>query len=592
MSAPLVLALPLVEGETLHGYVSRNATLFEITPRDFCTDLGMRWPFLCSGHDDQIERLAWLIDHPRESLQRWSAQRLSIGRYRVGRTHSSTGVFRRTATRLCPICVEDALTTTGPHGVFKLLEWSVLCLHRCHKHGCALVPLPPATHSNLTYDVVSQVQLHEAEVRDAAQRGEMLSPTSFEAYVRQRIWEGPQADWLNALDLTNLHRASQSLGAALEGVSNQTLATIGRDDERALCQRGFEALQAGPESFTAAMEHLRSQSTAERPYYSADLGPFYHWLREVYDDPSIAEMTRLSRQHIFRTYPVDLDKDVFGERPTQEIWLTMEDARKRSRFGAVFLKKLLGHMKGVPEVEALKRTDVHVDEIAEILAFWEGLVNFKDAASRLAITPAQVKALMKLGVLPSIQITSSLRYTQSKAVDALLGVVEQVPTAKPDDGFLPLRAFCRRDGVSLPNVVKAFTDGALDGAVMRAEGSGLHALHVALNALSSDRNASLTRHLTLPEAAAYLRINIMAIRKLRDAGHLTQIQQRNPDTNHLKNYLTQDSIKAFEQKWITLGQLAEAGGVEPYHLARRLDRGGVATMPCVTGFVRVYERGA
>lgn len=82
----------------------------------------------------------------------------------------------------------------------------------------------------------------------------------------------------------------------------------------------------------------------------------------------------------------------------------------------------------------------------------------------------------------------------------------------------------------------------------------------------------------------------MAIRKLRDAGYLTQIQQHNPDTNHLKNDLMQDSIKAFEQKWIALGQMAEADGVEPYHLARRLDRDGVATMPCIPGFEQVYAR--
>lgn len=591
MSAPLGLSLPFVEGETLHGYVSRNALFLEITPRDFCTDLGLRWPSLCSGYEDQIARLAWLINHPKENLQRWSAQQLSIGRYRVGRTHSSTGVFLRTATRLCPMCVEEALETTGPHGVFSLLEWSVLCLHRCHKHGCALVALPPADHSHSSYDVASQTKLYGAKLRHAAQNAEMLSATPFETYVRDRVWQGPQPDWLNKLDLTGLHRGSQSLGAALEGVSSQSLTSIDQSEERALCQRGFEALYAGPGSFTSALEHLRSQSSSDRPYFSADLGPFYQWLREVYDDPSVSELSAVARQHIFRTYPIDLDTEVLGERPAKETWLTMEDARQRTQFGAVFLKKLLGHMKGVSEIEALKRTEVHVDEITEVLEYWRGLRNLKETADRLCITPTQVKALMKLEVLPTIQITSSLRYTQSEAIDELLAAVDNVPKRKPEDGFLPLRAFCRRDGVSLPNAIKALTNGELDGAVLRTEGAGLHALHVAINALSSQRSAPLIGNLTLPETAAYMRINITAIRKLRDAGYLTEIKKRNPDTNHLKSYITQNSIKAFEQRWITLGQMAEAKGVEPYHLARRLDRDGVTTIPCSAGFVRVYERG-
>ncbi|SDG16746.1 TniQ protein [Celeribacter baekdonensis] len=587
---PTVFRSPLYEGETPASYVSRLAALHRTPPRDFCSDLGMRWPFLCTGHEDQIAQLAWLVGLPAAQLQRWSARKLSIGRYQVGRTHSSTGVFRRTATRLCPVCAEETLSATGPHGVAQRLEWSVLSLHRCETHGCALITLPPAPHAHLPYDVVAQARQHQGRIRDAAKSPMFLEPTAFEAYVRERIYEGPQADWLQALDLTNLHRASLTLGAALEGLPAREVALMGRGDERSLCQAGFERLCVGAEALTGALDRLRAQSTAERPYFSADLRPFYHWLRSVYDDPSLTKITALTREHIFKTYPVDLDQYVLGEKPTNEVWLTMEDARARSGFGAVFLKKLLGHMQGVSEVEALMRTDVHVDELRDAKVFWATLTNLKEAADALAISPSQVKVLMSLGVLPSIQITSSLRYTKRDAVRKLLKAIEELPPVSAEGGFLPVRAFCRRDGIALPKVIKAFCERTLSGDVRRGQGPGLHALHIEFDAMKSERDISLSQDITLPEAATYLRINIISIRKLRDAGYLKQIQKRNPDTNHVKSYLTLESIRAFERRWITLGQMAEVEGSEPYHLARKLDRDGAVPISCFTGFVRVYER--
>ncbi len=134
MRSPLNPILPLIKGETPSGYVSRVARLYRTTPRDLCSDLGMRWPFLCSGHEDQLERLAWLTGQDCSVLKMWSATKLAAGRYRVGRTHSSTGVFRRTASRFCPLCVSEARTQSGEHGIYELLEWKVLSLHRCEKH--------------------------------------------------------------------------------------------------------------------------------------------------------------------------------------------------------------------------------------------------------------------------------------------------------------------------------------------------------------------------------------------------------------------------------------------------------------------------
>lgn len=47
--APLLRTLPLREGETAASYVSRLAAHHGTVPREFCSDLGLRWPFLFRG---------------------------------------------------------------------------------------------------------------------------------------------------------------------------------------------------------------------------------------------------------------------------------------------------------------------------------------------------------------------------------------------------------------------------------------------------------------------------------------------------------------------------------------------------------------
>ncbi len=590
MTAPLVQALSFIEGETLSGYVSRNAKLHETTPRDFCSDLGMRWPFLCSGYDDQIEQLAWLTGEPLNMLRNWRTQKVGIGRYKVGQAIASTGVLRRTAVRLCPKCVSSALSEHGPHGVFQFLEWSVLCIERCTQHGCPLIILPSEGHSHATYDFVSRVLEYQDEIARAAESSEVLLETSFENYVRQRIWFGPIDDWLQDFDLTLVHRASMSLGAALCGIREKHLKHIPDAEMRNFCQVGFERLVGGPDAYDKALRDLHRQSTADGPSYTIDMGPHYHWLREVQAEPAINELIDVTRKFVFETYPTPSGKKVFGQSPERRVWLTMDEARKRTGCGVVFLKKLLGHLDGSSEAEALKRTEVHVKDVPRVRDYMNRLINLKDAASQLGILPQQVKGLQNRGVLGTVKITSSLRYLSREEIAELITQLENLPETLVGRSVAPLKEFCRAKGIPLTRVIDLWRRGELDGKICRGNGKGLQAIEVDWDALCDKMKVQLDQDLTLPETASYLKISVISIRHLRDHGYLTQIQRRNPDTNHLKSYLSQSSIQEFERNYITLGQMASRQKVASIHLARQLDRDDIHPIICGKEQVRVYDR--
>ncbi|WP_131726338.1 helix-turn-helix domain-containing protein [Ruegeria denitrificans] len=96
--------------------------------------------------------------------------------------------------------------------------------------------------------------------------------------------------------------------------------------------------------------------------------------------------------------------------------------------------------------------------------------------------------------------------------------------------------------------------------------------------------------LSLKDAAARLRISVGSIRRLRDGGYLKQIKARNPDTQHYRCYITEESIQAFAEVYVTLGQMAEKIELAAIHLARALDRREIETIPCDAGFVRAYPK--
>lgn len=590
MTAHLKPALPLFEGETLPGCVSRHAKLFETTPRDLCTDLGMRWPALCSGHDEQIERLAWLIGEPSQKLKSWSVKQIGNGRYRVGRAYASMGTLRRTAVRLCPKCVARSLSEVGPHGVHQLLEWSLVCIDRCDEHRCPLITLPRAENSHATYDFVARVLAHRDDVFKAADRSVELPEIGFETYVRRRLRDGAAEDWLKELDLTLLHRGSLSLGAALCGVKVKRMQDLPETRTRELCQAGFQCLVEGPDAYREALSSLYDSGNAERPYYSADFGVHFRWLREVRNAPEIEVLASVAREHVFARYPTRPRKKVFDRLPAMQIWLTIDEARKRLGFGAVFLKKLLGHLDGVAEEEALKRTDVHVDEISKVQAFWDDLINLKEAGRILGLRRLQVKGLQNRGVLKIIRITSTLRYLSRVEVMALVKQIEQLPEVLPGKSVAPLNLFCREKGIPLAQVVDLWRKGKLDGQICRGPGVGLSAIEIDWDAICPRNTVSLRRDLTLPEAARYLKINVAGIRHLRDEGILSQIVKLNADTNYQKQYISMGSIQAFERSFVTLGQMAAVQKVAPIHLARKLDVEGIAPIRCGGALVRVYSR--
>ena len=481
--APLIRSLELLPGETPASYVSRLAAYHGTIPREFCSDFGMRWPFLCSGQDDQLRRLSRLTGADLRQLQFWSPGRLQSGRYRVGGAVSSVGAFRRTSIRLCPICMTEALDGPGTRAIFQLLEWCVTCLHRCEMHGVTLCALPPAANSHETYDVVAQVLRHQSLVLEAANRHETLKISPFEDYIRQRILHGPLNDWLHPLELVHLHRACLTLGLTISGYPGKRLIDVDRDTERDACDAGFAVLLRGSEALAKALGQLRGRARDGRAWFSADLGLFHAWLRTVQEVPALKSLVSTVQRHVFRNYPSKPDRPVLGALPDKVTYITFDEARSRAGLGAGFLRRLLAHVEGVPQKEIKARTSLTPADLERVMVFWTSLYNLTEAGKLLGIRPEQVKALIQIGTLSHERLGSALRYARCTEVTDLLQAVDALPLSQPFSGDLPLTTFCTVRSTALAQVVAAWRSGELIGQIMRGKGQGLQALRLSPNAL-------------------------------------------------------------------------------------------------------------
>lgn len=393
----LGLRLPLIDGEMPASLVSRLARLHGTNPRDFCSDMGLQWPHICSAHREQLSRLAKLADVSSARLIRWSGPLISPCRYRVGDDIASTGVFRRAVTRICPRCVVEGQANGLHVGPFQKIEWLVQSIHVCADHHTALLKLPNAKHAHDTYDLLAQVERHQALIQRASDSDESSCSTEFEDYVLSRIHGRAATSWLSSLELQHLQRGSLTLDTVLLFGSNENSAALDAARSRAALDRGYNVLVGGPEQLSAALVELKLAYQTERPYFSTDMGAFYTWLKSEVEEPKLEEMRHVVRSFITDNYPLRPGVEILGEEINKGKRLTFADARQVSGIARARMVTTLGHLRPAAQEATGVVTDVSVEDIKTVGEFWSSHSNLKDAAARLGLHPRTDEGIHRRG---------------------------------------------------------------------------------------------------------------------------------------------------------------------------------------------------
>lgn len=586
----LGLRLPYIDGEMPSSFVSRLARLHGSNPRDFCSDMGLRWPDICSGHSDQLSLLAKLADVSTDELIFWSAPLTSPCRYRIGAELASTGAFRRAVTRICPTCVIEAESSGLKLGPFQRLEWLVLSIQVCERHGTPLLRLPNSTYAHYTYDLLAQIDRHRPMIAKASEKAKRLPLTALEQHVLQRIRGQGADDWLAGLELQQLHRACQTLGSALLFGSARRSAALEWSENRAALSEGYDVLQGGPAVLWQAFLRLKAAHQTERPYFSTDMGDFYTWLKEEVDAPNLAELRSVVRSFISENYPLQADHIILGEAIGSVSRLTFDEARHVSGIARARMAKTLAHLRPKGRSTSPVITDVSRHDVMLVEEFWAGLSNLKDAADILGVHPAQMKRLINGGILDAVRMGSALRYVTKASIAQLLRLIAALPVEQENSVLIPIAEFSQSRCVSMAVVLGAIKRKEIHSVYRVEAAHGIRSILIDDAEMPIRKRRRYPEDMSIAEAAEHLRIGAASIRILRDGGFLVQVHRRNPDTNHMRAFITRESMACFEGEYETLGQIAERQCCRAMHLATRLDAEGVEPLYLKGSLVRAYLR--
>ncbi len=273
------------------------------------------------------------------------------------------------------------MEASGSENAFQLLEWLVLPIGTCAKHGVPLLLLPNAAHAHLTYDVIEQVARHKDLIFEAAQDAKTLRRSLFETYLSRRIEFEVADDWLDPLDLTHLHQACLTLGMSIALVRGVGRLDLDFEQERAAMSAGFEVLKSGPEALISELDRARRRSSSKRSYFTTDMGEFYTWLKDTEEDPATVVLRAWVQDFVRENYPLQTGAKVLGTEISAPKLITLERARELHGVGEVRVRGILAHFRGQNASELSDMKDVSHEDLAAVLDFWSGLQNIKSTAT-------------------------------------------------------------------------------------------------------------------------------------------------------------------------------------------------------------------
>lgn len=243
----IALTLPLVAGETATSVVSRLAVRNRAGfASDFCLDVGLDWAGIIRGDGAALAELAVVAGVDRAALTRASIRTPSPGCMILGDEITNHGLVNKALPRVCPLCVLEDVAASGIAAGAGRCHWSILAIHRCHRHGAELIVLPGRANRGQGYDLSRLIGLNLGRIKAAAAVVESRPETALERYLRTRVARRGHEIWPDRLALHVVARTAQALGCRILFGPDHRPSQFNADQMRDAGQTGFEILARGP----------------------------------------------------------------------------------------------------------------------------------------------------------------------------------------------------------------------------------------------------------------------------------------------------------------------------------------------------------
>ena len=579
---PVSFAIPLKPCETATSYASRSARELGLSsPNELCTELGLYWPFVARGDLDHFECLAKVCGAKLDDLLHWSVRQVDRAKITLCGEILAKKSMSRTRLRVCPICILEDVDAGGITNAYRRNYWQPLWISSCQDHEVSLASLPHHEHSHKNYDFVGRISEHIDLIRERAKSAGKCKFSSFDRYVKNRLAGQHQVPYLDSFNLHIACRLCEKLGASLIA-PDRTYRSIVGEDWHAICQEGFDVLQAGENALFEALAQLRRDAPDGQTKYRQNLGPLYEWLRCAHECEGVGRLKDSVSDFVFQSYPI--------KEGTKVLRRTCPETRNFHAASASAATGIYEHRmhKIFRQAEA---SSLERDAIERLVASTADYLNRKGAWQFLGLTRQLFNTLVRSGIVKKHQnpIDADKKYRRSDLITLIQQVKENTITEPlPNQKLSSLSNASHRAGRPFDDILSAILSGQLTRAVLSDSASSLASLQIDVDEVRRvlGRGVVYSRE----EVRGLLRIRTQSIPKLIEDGYLLEKPGFLSRTYANTLGICRQSVSDFQAKFITLGEIASEAEMHPPAVAKLLKRTLVPEIESSPGCPRFYLR--
>lgn len=563
--------VPFFEDEILTSYLSRTARANgRSSSYLFCGDLGLDVHAINRGEDNELEKLAGLLERPAEELKARALRLDERGLAIFGDSVFGKNMLRKIKPGICPACLgDDECDPTRMPGTrrYQRVSWLLADVRSCPDHNCQLVEIDGfRDHRRMDF----QLMLDRAGARIY---GEPVrrTVTSFEKFVCERlVGLKSHGALLNSFSLSAAISACTLFGIAAEYGREKGRSNLNDEQLTAAVVRGFDLLAEGQAGICRLLDALIGEEKAINTRGGRSLyGRLYRRLLNGYPGPEFDRIRSIIRDYTIANVPLLPGSDVFGE-VKESSWRTVTDVARENGVATSVIYKLLQRRGHTPS----KYDSIHGAVAIAIADELSGMVDGKEACAVLGTTRTIFRKLVCSGFIPvngpaptsgDGAYTPFRRYSRVELLQLRNGLVDRANSPVQAD-MLNVSAASRLTKVPAAEILACLLKGELTRVGYRESGSLLDSLHVVPREVI---NAALkVDGLSTEDAAAKLCVNRHSLLSLRARNH---IKATLVGTEKQQAYIfPDDEIARFNDRFVSVTLLARETGISQGELRRRM----------------------
>ncbi|MGO4910677.1 TniQ family protein [Pseudorhodobacter sp. W20_MBD10_FR17] len=541
--------------------MSRLAARNRIEVSEFGRDMGLPFKTVINGDPAALQTLADLSGCNGNDLRAWSPHYIAARSYVFRKEPFHARGIRNTIVQGCPTCLrEDAQASDLPPHISMAIRGDWLPKHTtyCHLHGRSLVKLWKEQDLTRRMDTVERFKEIAPAILSGEMDGEVREATDFDEYLLRRLSFGAGSGWLDQRRLYAACVFCDLLGRALVRLEFPQ-SWVGEGSRWALYQMGYEVASKGEAAIIAALNDLKREIGAPWDGPNRKYGVLYDRLSYDLTGDDYAPFRALMRDHILETWALGPGDELMGEPVLERRKHSVITAAHEVGMDARLLRKLLAEA-GIIGTEGDDRWDVFdADLAAPFLKSLNRHVSALELQKELSLSRSQFGLLQKDGYfLPSLSAADHKPLwdiAQARSfINGLLRGAETVHQARVQ--WVDLAKASQRLKIRPGQIIELITQGRLTRIGKMESLQDYASILIRFEELENVLDLPEAPGMTIEAFARSVSLKPPQAGRLIKKGHSPATMARNPKTRAQQYYMQAHDIVAFNQRFVTLRDLA------------------------------------